>query len=422
MRPSNSLRFRVAVAFAAFGALLSILLFVGLYTEINVLGHNLMDEALRAELDDSVARHDRNKEFVPPNTVSIKGFFVRGEEAGQFAPPGEIRKLQPGSHNVTVDEIDYRVLVADRNGFRYFMLFDTDRQHEQEEELVYYLSWFAVLTALLAAAGGWWLAVHIITPVTRLAHQVGHAGPDDMNLPLEKFTRDDEVGELARAFKRYFNRMQDFVKRENYFTADVSHELRTPLGIIQGTVEVLEMDGTLSEAQQKRMHRIKLATRDMTELTSTLLLLAHEYQHISERPPLSLNTVAQACIEKHRHLIDQRAIRLELELTDEPYINVERPLLEIVIGNLLRNAFFNTRSGVVTVRVEADKFLVKDTGLGIPAEVMAQVFERYHKGVESSGAGVGLSLVKRICDRYGWRVAIASTQGQGTTVEVVFSV
>jgi signal transduction histidine kinase len=103
------------------------------------------------------------------------------------------------------------------------------------------------------------------------------------------------------------------------------------------------------------------------------------------------------------------------------YLNVERPLLEIVIGNLLRNAFNNTQSGSVALSLDAERLVLSDTGFGMSSEVLGRVFERHFKGASSIGAGVGLSLVKRICDRYGWNIAIESQQDKGTTVVITFA-
>jgi signal transduction histidine kinase len=97
---------------------------------------------------------------------------------------------------------------------------------------------------------------------------------------------------------------------------------------------------------------------------------------------------------------------------------VEIPLLEIVVGNLIRNALFNTKSGVVLVRLEATRLIVRDTGVGMRPEELARALERYYKGASSAGAGVGLSLVKRICDRYGWKISLESQEGRGTTAEI----
>lgn len=420
MPPINSLRFRVAFAFAVFGALLSILLVGGIYLTAHELGHRLMDETLRAELDDAVERHARDSVFVPPNTVSIKGYVLSNTGSSQNIPAA-IKSLLPGSHNVNIEDIDYRVLIADRNDVRYFMLFDTDRQHEREERFLNLLILFALFMTAASAGGGFWLAMHILIPVARLARQVSQVEPGDGNLSLASLARNDEVGELARAFDHYRHRLQEFIDRVNYFTADVSHELRTPLAIILGAAEVLEQDETLSTKQRERVARIRRAAQDMIDVSSALLLLAHEYLPVVDDQPCGVSEVVHACVDKHRLLIGDRPIRLDVELHGEPQLSVERPLLEIVIGNLLRNALFNTQSGSILLRLEAERFIVKDTGLGMSPEVLARAFERHYKSASSAGAGVGLSLVQRICDRYGWRISLNSREGQGTTVEIDFS-
>ena len=403
MRQTNSLRFRVALVFAAFGALLSILFSAGIYLTTHQLGHRLMDETLNAELDDTVARHARNPTFIPPNTTSIKG-YVLADEVHNRNVPAEIINLLPGRHNTIIGEIDYRVLVADRNGFRYFMLFDTDKQHEREIKFSRLLVVFALFMTLASAGGGFWLAVAIVTPVTRLARQVSQAEPGDTNLSLDKLARNDEVGELARAFDRYLRRIGEFIEREHYFTSDVSHELRTPLAIILSTLELLELDRTLTQKQRDRLERIRRAAQDMLDLTTALLLLARENPSLSNLQPCYVGLSVHTCVNKHEYLIADRPIRVEVEIVSEPLLNVERPLLDIVIGNLLRNALFNTQSGSILLRLEAERLIVKDTGFGIPSEMLAHVFEHQYKGATSTGAGVGLSLVKRVCDRYGWHI------------------
>ncbi len=420
MRLINSLRFRVAFFFASFGVLLSVLLSGALFYTAQELGNRLMDQSLQAELDNSAEQSARNLVFVLPNTASIKGFIMSGMGLG-LDIHNNIRNLPPGTYNVTLDEIDYRVLVADRNGTRYFMLFDSSGQHQWEEKIIQYLLAFALFMTIAAAGGGFWLAVRVISPVTQLAEQVGQAKPGDANLSLSKLTRNDEVGELARAFDRYLHRLRQFIVRESYFTADVSHELRTPLAIILGTVEVLEQDVSLSTRQEERIARIKRAVHDMIELTNALLLMAREHLPSADGQHCRVGEVVRSCAEKHQYLIADRPIHLKVVLTAEPSLDVEKPLLEIVIGNLIRNALFNTNSGSVLVRLEADRLLVEDTGVGMHSEELAHALDRFYKGSSSAGAGVGLSLVKRICDRYGWRISLQSQEGQGTTAQVDFS-
>ncbi len=416
MLQTNSLRFRVALYYAIFGAGLSIVLSAAVFFIVQQIGHQRMDEILRVELD----KHIHNSGFEAPNTVSIEGYVRPPAGSGQDIP-AEIRDLAPGNYNVTVGDTDYRVLVDDRNGARYFMLFDTESQHIQEAKFSRFVAIFALFMIVSSSAGGVLLASRVTASVTRLAAQVGKAKPGDLELSLIKLTSNDEVGELARAFDRYLRRLREFTEREKYFTADVSHELRTPLAIMLGSVEMLEQDKTLSEKQKERLSRIRRAAQDMIDLTAALLLMGREHQPSLDEQPCNVADVALACVEKHRHLIGDRPIRMEVKLLAEPSLIVERPLLEIVIGNLIRNALFNTKSGMVTFRLEAQRLTVQDTGVGMRPEELARALERYYKGASSTGAGVGLSLVKRICDRYGWRISLESQEGKGTTASIDFS-
>jgi len=412
----NSLRFRVAFYYALFGAGLSIFLSTGVYLTTQAIGHRLMDQVLLGELFE----HASEAVFTPPNTASIKGYILSDEQTSKDIP-AEIKKLPPGNYNVNIGTSEYRTLVSDVGDARYFMLFNTVSQHIQEKELFNYMVLFALFMIVSSSVGGVLLASRVTASVTRLAKQVGQARPGDTELSLIELTSNDEVGELARAFDRYLSRLRKFIERENYFTADVSHELRTPLAIMLGTVEVLEQDETLSEKQKERLARIRRAAQDMIDLTGALLLMAREHQYASDEQPSHIAEVALACAEKHRHLIGDRPIRMDVELNADPTLIVERPLLEIVIGNLIRNALFNTKSGTVLIRLEAERLTVRDTGVGMRPEELARALERYYKGASSAGAGVGLSLVKRICDRYGWRISLESQEGRGTTAEIDFS-
>ncbi len=411
-----SLRFRIAFYYALFGAGLSVLLSTAVYLAIQEIGHRLMDQILVGE----TFEHASEEVFDPPNTTSLRGYILSKEQTSKNIPP-EVRYLPPGSYNVQIGKTAYRALVSDMGRARYFMLFNTASQHYQESKFFNYMVYFAIFMIISSSLGGVLLANRVTSSVTRLARQVGQAKPGDTELSLVELTSNDEVGELARAFDRYLSRLRKFIERENYFTADVSHELRTPLAILLGTVEIMEQDESLSEKQRERLARIKRAAQDMTDLTGALLLMAREHQISQDEPPAHVAEIVLSCVEKHRHLIGDRPISMEVELAADPSLVVERSLLEIVIGNLIRNALFNTKSGVVLIRLEAERLIVRDTGVGMRPEELARALERYYKGALSAGAGVGLSLVKRICDRYGWRISLDSQEGQGTTAQIDFS-
>jgi signal transduction histidine kinase len=102
-------------------------------------------------------------------------------------------------------------------------------------------------------------------------------------------------------------------------------------------------------------------------------------------------------------------------------VAAERPLLAVVLGNLLRNAFAYTDQGRIRVRVDAELVSIEDTGRGIAAEDRERIFLPYHRGAQSAGAGLGLSLVRRICERHGWSIVIGPGESGGTLAVLRFT-
>jgi signal transduction histidine kinase len=419
MKLANSLRFRVALAFAIQGVFFSLLLVASLYLAIQNISHVLMDQSLQAELDQALERVAHGGAFDIPKSVTIKG-YKRGTTRAESNVPVAVASLPPGHHNVTIGAIDFRVLVVLKDGSQYFLLFNTDLQHEREGELLELLGMVALMLTGISVAGGVWLAMRIVTPVTRLAHQVGHANPEEVHLALSKLARDDEVGELARAFDRYAKRVHSFVEREKQFTGDISHELRTPLAVTLAALEVLERDDSVMQIQGARIERMKRAILDTNKLCDALLLLAREREPANETGYV-VSDVLRGCIDRHHHLLAADRVHLEVNIVAEPQLTVERTLLEVLLSNLLRNAFSYTYSGKIVVRLDSDSFVIEDTGIGIGETDMNHIFQYAQKGTATTGEGIGLTLVKRICDRFEWTILISSREREGTRAEVIFS-
>lgn len=416
MRFNRSLRFRVTLAFAISGAGLSLLLSVWLYWASHEGSVRLMDETLKAEFEDYRARRQRNPRSLPPATLTLLG-HVWPTPPGSAPPLPEIRELPMGLHTVRIDEVLYRVLIQDSEEERYFLLYNETRQLARETSFLWLLGAGVLMTTWLASAGGFWLAGRVIAPVTALAMRVRTLEPEAKPAPLADDFPQDELGALAQAFDRHVGRLRAFIERERAFTADVSHELRTPLAVILGAVEI-ELDRPdLPPRQHQRALRIQRAAQDMTEITSALLALAREAPG-SGATPCSMADLVRDIAERHRHLQDRRTIALMVEVVDDPKIMADRALMGIVVSNLIRNALQNTDQGEVRIRLESRRLVIRDTGRGIAAEQLAHIFQRHYKGSDSRGEGIGLALTHRICERYGWNIAVESCAGCGTEVRL----
>ena len=420
MRRRHSLRFRVAAAFAGLGAFLSLVFAVGVWFAAHDVSQRLMDQTLKAELDDYMARRARNPRSLPPDTAILRG-YVAVAGAGFTEIPKAMRDLSPGKHEITIDGAPFRVSVADQDGGgdRYYILFNEERQQRREQGFLAYLIAGALLMTLLAAAGGLWLAGRVIAPLTELAHAVGQAPAENPPRLSGSNAPEDEISELTRAFDRYMSRLAAFIERERTFAADASHELRTPLAVIRGATEVLAEDANLTPTQAQRVARIERAAIEMSALISALLLLAREEDTPVDQCCNCERLVRQA-VERHRPRAVRRGNSIELAIEAAVELEVAPALFSIVIDNLVRNAVAHTEGGSVTVRLCADRLIVADTGIGISNEDIGRVFQRYYRGASSGGAGIGLSLVKRICDRQHWEIALESRAGGGTTATLRF--
>ncbi|MCD6706057.1 MAG: HAMP domain-containing histidine kinase [Thiobacillus sp.] len=418
MRFSRSLRFRVATAFAAVGGVISLITAVGLYIGVRDAGERLIDETLNAEIQDYLSRRSRNPYSHPPATASLLGYVLPARQ-GEPIPPDAIAVWPPGLHEIKMGATYYRVAIADRAGSRYFLLYNETLLRQKQARLILYLSAFVVLMTLLSGGLALWLAERVIEPVKELARRVRSVQPDAHPEKLSDDFSHDEVGELAHAFEQALDRLAHFIDRERAFTADVSHELRTPIAVIRGAAEVLLADESRPEKDRQRLQRIERGAADMADLSTALLAMARERDD-ERREPVDLAALIEESIEKHRHLLGRRPVDISLEILAHPQVVADANLLAIVIANLLRNSFTYTDHGSVRIRLDEHMLTVTDTGVGIPRAALDKVFQRLYKGVHSEGAGIGLSLVRKICDRYGWTITLDSKESQGTRAELCF--
>jgi len=414
-----SLRSRVALFFALFGALLSLAMVFVMQRSAHDLGQRLIDETLTAELDDYIARRERNPHSLPPSTVGLQGYVRAADGSGDV--PAYLAGLPDGRHNVTVGELTYRVAVLARQGERYYLLYDVSLQKRREQRFILQLGLVAVVMTMLSALGGVWLSRTVVAPVSELAARVRHRGVEDWEHSLADEFPSGEVGELARVFDRQLIRMRAFIERERAFGADVSHELRTALAVILSATEVLLSDEKLNEKQKARIGRIERAARDMAELGTALLLMAREERSLVMSGTCAVAEVVEEAVAKHRHLLGHKPVEVEVHTNPGLILAADRGVLDILVSNLVRNAFAYTAAGTVAVVQDAHSLTVSDTGKGIPGGAVEQVFLRHFRDMTSQGAGIGLFLVKRICDRYGWQVRLDSDEQRGTTITVEFS-
>ncbi|MEJ2591314.1 MAG: HAMP domain-containing sensor histidine kinase [Candidatus Thiodiazotropha sp.] len=423
MAARRSLRNRVAVTLAVFGGVVSLTLAAVIYLVSQDLERRLIDETLTAELDDYVARRARNPQSLPERTATIRAFVVI-PEGNSSQVPQAVQDLAPGRHRLSLDGIPYRAAVRGVGDQRFVVLYDVSALRRREQGFLLLLASSVLMITVISAFAGRWLAGRTIAPVTELMRRVSALRPEeDTPPPLADQFPWHEVQRLAADFDAYHLRLHDFIERERLFTGDVSHELRTPLAVIQGATDLLMADPDIDEKHQQRIARIERAVAEMGEISGALLALARE----QETPggvhggDCDVATVVEELVSRHRQLLRDKPVTLSVELIDRPKVSADHAVLAMVLGNLLRNAITFTEKGEVRISVEADAVRVEDTGQGLQTSDVGELFRPYVRGGNSSGAGLGLSLVQRLCRRQGWTVTLADRPGGGAVARLDFT-
>ncbi|GAB3672120.1 sensor histidine kinase [Salinisphaera aquimarina] len=414
-RPQDSLQVRVTAALALFVAVVATLMVLALFAINERLESDLLNGIVAHELDELEAEYPHEGDAALPTSATIVAFVVEPDALDTLPKPLRALPAHERGMNIDFSNRTYRVATTVIEGKRAFLAYDITAIEARESLFKIVLIMAAFIVLALAVPLGMWIARISLKPINALAEHVGNLRPGDPAQTLaERFER-YEVGVIARAFDRFMTRLDGFVERERSFTADASHELRTPLAVIQGAIEVLQQDKRLADSAP--MTRIERAARQMAELIEALLFLARDeaLEVDNSHARCEADRVITEVVDAYRPMMGQT--RLDMPALDPCEVQAPRIALIIVFGNLLRNAL---RHGGQEVRVTLANGLltIADNGGGMSSEQLRHAFDRGYRSGPGAGLGLGLYLVKRVADRYGWRIRLASRPDEGTRIEL----
>ncbi len=282
--------------------------------------------------------------------------------------------------------------------------------------LIILLIWFAVSDGL--------------RPLSSLARDIGKRSAERL-APVDETAVPVEVRPLTNALNRLLEQLDQALSLERRFASDASHELRTPLAVIRTHAQIALRSKDSAERAEALQDLISGVDR-ATHLCSQLLLLARldpEAADSAYHAASLRDAVAQAIADKEAAgAAKSLALACTLPEHDPGVVAVEPSALGVLVANLLDNAIKYTPPGGhvrVSVVPKGDRTVlqVTDSGPGIPAVDRPRVLQRFYRanGASVPGAGLGLSIVQRICELYGAEIALLDgDDGQGLRVEVAF--
>ena len=159
----------------------------------------------------------------------------------------------------------------------------------------------------------------------------------------------------------------------------------------------------------------------MENIIETLLWLSREDEVIDQNQLSDIVPLVRQTIEQNRYLLADKPVAIELVSKTPPQLSIPAPIFQIMLTNLIRNAIQHTASGKISIILKDDRVMVSDTGAGMAPDDLKLVTQSRLPGDRYQGFGLGLSIVKRLCDRLGWQLKIDSERGRGTRAQLIFS-
>jgi two-component system, OmpR family, heavy metal sensor histidine kinase CusS len=303
---------------------------------------------------------------------------------------------------------------------------------QTEELLARYRFWFGTILAATFAIFplvGYQIARHSIRPVEEMATTARHISSTNLRERIFAEGYPLELASLARTFNQMLDRLEESFDRISRFSADIAHDLRTPVNNIRGEAEVALARARSAEEYRDVIESFLEEAVRLSDLIGDLLFLARAESPLAHlrRERVDVEELLSGVLEYYEASAADGGVLLTRMVSNEPVsAELDRTLVQRAVGNLVSNALANTPAGgSIILGTSADgstiRIEVSDTGIGIPAQALPRVFDRFFR-VDSArlhssgGTGLGLAIVQSIAVLHGGNVEITSQLGQGTRV------
>lgn len=292
------------------------------------------------------------------------------------------------------------------------------------------LTWAGLAALLIALLVSWLISRRLSAPIQAMtmASQRISEGNYEERVPAGGL---DEIGALAESFNRMAEKLAQTETRRRQLIGDVAHELRTPLTAIKGSLEGL-LDGVLP-AEPATFDQIREEAERLNRLVDDLQELSRVEAgaYRLDLAPVRLQDLVETALRRMARPFESKGVKLTAVLPPEPlFVLADADRMGQVLANLLGNALqYTPAGGEVTVRAgfeaEGVRVSVTDTGIGIPPEHLAHIFDRFYRVDKSrsrragGGAGIGLTIARHLVEAHGGRIW-AESEGEGCGSRFIF--
>ncbi len=455
----HTIRFRLTAVYAATMTLLLILAGVGVLLGIHHAVEDTVDLDLRTRVkvisglmtqEKIRAANGFREKVLEQAPAAPGGLRLRIEDAAgpgfydsaavKDWPPASITGQLPRrgkAWTILMGNKAVRLLAAPVPGGVVQIGASIDEFGEMETQFRWILTLASPLLLIVSSVMGYWMSGRALKPVDDIALSARRIGGQNLSERLYCNGTGDELDRLATTLNEMLGRLEAAFQKITQFTADASHELRTPVAIMRTTAEVIAGKPRTVEEHEKGWEKIIAQSERTSRLIDDLLLLARADagRENLQFEVVDLSELLRDVAEEVRILADVSRLGLTLNISCEPRITGDAEALRRLLLILLDNAIkYTPAEGQVTVGLAVRNtpgqsvilVSVRDTGIGIAAENLPYVFDRFYRTSRdrsrtTGGAGLGLSIAQWIAVRHGGHLTVESSLGSGSVFSLSFS-
>ncbi|MDD2799411.1 MAG: HAMP domain-containing sensor histidine kinase [Bacteroidales bacterium] len=275
----------------------------------------------------------------------------------------------------------------------------------------------------------WFAASKSIEPVNELIKTASGIGDSNIGTRLSLPVRHDEIYVLTQTINDLLARIETSIVQQKQFTSNASHEIRTPLAAIRGTLEVLIRKQRDPEFYENKISEIISQVDRIDTLLEQLLQLARLESGvaISKCENVELEALIASLTHKWKESATTKNITIQIDIPKSYTMVGDRLFMEIILNNLVNNALkYGNQNGIVSIQIDANTLSINDNGMGISIAQLPYIFNRFYRTDESrsstiKGNGLGLSIVKKLCELQNIVIDVESKEGEFTKFTLHFT-
>ena len=418
MKKSFSSRvFRTMVAIGILNATITLLSIEAIYEDIE-------DTSLTIGLEEERAFFEKKldpKQIQSWQTALLTVMYVPDDQPSPALPHMFSGRSEPFASEVDIDNETYLIsIVRTRADTGVIYLAQDITMQERREDMMQSIGYIiftgimVLLSFVLARIG----TTRVITPLKTLSRQIRNIHPEQSIEPVTLYSADEELIEITQVLNNLLETLAAYLQREKALISLASHELRTPIAVISGALDVIDNRGTLSNENQKTIARIRHATEKMQADVDALLHLAHQAGQLTSEPVNLANSV-RGVLNELENSKDTAIQRISVNWpTQEKLIEADPALVRMLIRNLVQNSLRHT-DGQVGISLDEYNLKISDQGPGLPAHIVSRL-QTQSPLSEVPDDGLGLFIVKLICERLNWRLDIENDNASSAGIVVWF--